>query len=415
MPRPKNPVPTYLYHKPTGQAYVRLPDEAGGRRTQYLGPYDSPESRVEYARVVAAMSVSPPTPEPAACAGPRPDFSVNEVLLAFWQHAERHYRRADGSVTNEVSQYRQTFRLLKAAYGSMSAWQFGPKAMKALRQQMIEAGWNRRLINQRVGRVRRVFKWAASEELLPAVYQSLATVGGLQAGRTEAKETGPVLPVADDHVRATLPFLRPAVRVMAQIQLLTGMRPGEVCQLRPCDLDMSGGVWLFRPGQYKTRHREKPRVVAVGPRAQALLAGITPADPTDYYFSPRRVVAELHAERAGSRRTAPRRGRAATGGRKQLTQRRPSGRYTVTAYGRAVRRAVERANARRERLAGAGNFDPVPRWFPNQLRHSHGTRVRHRFGLEAAQVALGHERADVTQVYAEKNQALAIRVAADMG
>lgn len=36
-------------------------------------------------------------------------------------------------------------------------------------------------------------------------------------------------------------------------------------------------------------------------------------------------------------------------------------------------------------------------------------------GPEAAQVALGHARADVTQLYAEKNLALAATVAAEMG
>ncbi len=55
------------------------------------------------------------------------------------------------------------------------------------------------------------------------------------------------------------------------------------------------------------------------------------------------------------------------------------------------------------------------RWHPNQLRHAHGTAVRERYCLEGAQVALGHERADVTQVYAEKNLALADRIAAEMG
>ena len=57
----------------------------------------------------------------------------------------------------------------------------------------------------------------------------------------------------------------------------------------------------------------------------------------------------------------------------------------------------------------------VPHWHPNQLRHTHGTEVRRRFGLEAAQVALGHERADVTQVYAERNLDLAVKVAAEVG
>ena len=90
-------------------------------------------------------------------------------------------------------------------------------------------------------------------------------------------------------------------------------------------------------------------------------------------------------------------------------------RYTVPSYDRAVSRGVEKANVRRGRLAGPGNYDAVPHWHPNQLRHAHGTEVRRRFGLEGAQVALGHERADVTQVYAERNSALAIEIATEIG
>jgi integrase len=55
------------------------------------------------------------------------------------------------------------------------------------------------------------------------------------------------------------------------------------------------------------------------------------------------------------------------------------------------------------------------RWHPNQLRHSFATRVRKQHGLEAAQVLLGHSRADVTQVYAERNEELAAKVAAKIG
>ena len=55
------------------------------------------------------------------------------------------------------------------------------------------------------------------------------------------------------------------------------------------------------------------------------------------------------------------------------------------------------------------------RWHPNQLRHLRATEVQRDFGLEAAQVALGHSRADVTQVYAERDLALAEKVAAEVG
>ena len=167
MPRPRKSVPTYAHHKPTDQAYVRVPDGSGGRRVIYLGKYDSPESRAEYARVVAELAVSRPAAAADRPAGRGPDVTVNEVLLGFWKHAERHYRRADGSPTNELSQYRQTFRLVKELYGHTPAREFGPLALKALRQAFIDAGWTRKLVNQRVGRVRRVLKWAASEQLVP--------------------------------------------------------------------------------------------------------------------------------------------------------------------------------------------------------------------------------------------------------
>jgi integrase len=415
MPRPKNPVPRYSHHKPSGRAYVRLPHGTGGRKTVYLGPYDSPESRAEYARLVAELLTAPPPVTPGAGGQ---SVTVNEVLLAFMRHADRHYRRSDGTATNELAQYRQTFRLVKELFGATAAGEFGPRSLKILRGRMIDIGWSRKLINQRVGRVRRAFKHAASEELIPVtVYQALTTVTGLQVGRTEARETDPVLPVAEEAVRATLPFLQPALRAMVRVQLLTGMRPGEVCQLRPRDLDATGAVWLYRPPQHKTLHRNKPRVVAIGPRAQELLAAFTPAEPTDYYFSPRRVVEGLHAERSAKRRTPRYRSHMERNAAQRVAtpKREPAAGYTVVSFGRAVRRAVERANARRQRLAGAGNFDAVPHWHPNQLRHAHATAVRHRYGLEAAQVALGHERADVTQVYAERNVALAVTVAAEMG
>ncbi|QDU21862.1 tyrosine-type recombinase/integrase [Urbifossiella limnaea] len=415
MPRPAS-FPSYRHHKPSGQAVVTIRAADGGRRDVYLGAYDSPESRREYARVVAELAV---VAVPDQVATPVTlDPSVDEVLHAFWRHAEAHYRRADGTPTNEISEYRQTFRHVRALYGPTPARGFGPLALKAVRQRMVDAGWSRRVVNARVGRVRRAFKWAASEELVPAaVPQALATVGGLQGGRTAAPERDPVKPVDPDHVRVTLPFLRPPVRGMVEVQLLTGMRPGEVCRLRPRDIDISGDVWVYRPGQHKTRHRGKAREVAVGPRARVVLERFTPADPDDYFFSPRRSVEAFRAERAAARKTPRYASHMARNAAVRVAspKRAAAERYTVPSYDRAVSRAVEKANIRRGQLAGVGNYDPVPHWHPNQLRHAHGTEVRRRYGLEAAQVALGHERADVTQVYAEKNLALATRVAAEIG
>jgi len=57
----------------------------------------------------------------------------------------------------------------------------------------------------------------------------------------------------------------------------------------------------------------------------------------------------------------------------------------------------------------------VKPWKQGQLRQIFATEVRARFGLEAAQVLLGHKKADVTQVYAESTLAKAMEAARAMG
>jgi integrase len=95
----------------------------------------------------------------------------------------------------------------------------------------------------------------------------------------------------------------------------------------------------------------------------------------------------------------------------------PGEHYVKDAYNRAICRAIEKANEKIIEEAGKAGIEPrpLPHWSPNQLRHSAATEIRRQFGLEAAQVVLGHSRADVTQVYAERDQALAAEVMRKIG
>lgn len=404
MPRRPNPVPTYRLHSASGQAVMTVRQPDGKRRDVYLGAYDSPESRAEYARLLQELAVQA-GPKPAdAPIGTRAALTVAEMLLAFWRHAQQHYRHPDGTPTSEIHSYRVAIRATRELYGHTLANEFGPLALKAIRKRLIDAGLSRPVINGRVARVRAMFKWGVSEELVPeTVYRALATVAGLQKGRTEAPEPPPVRPVAEAVVEATLPHLRPVVRAMVQVQLLTGMRPGEVCRLRPADVDTTAAVWVYRPERHKNAHRGKARAVAVGPKAQAILAEFTPADPGGYYFSPRQAVADQLAERSEKRVTKRWPSHMRRNAAKQVKARRrpPGGHYRPHSYAVAIARACDAAG--------------VAHWHPNQLRHAHGTMVRRRYGLEAAQVALGHEKADTTEIYAERNLDLAVRVAAEVG
>ena len=127
-------------------------------------------------------------------------------------------------------------------------------------------------------------------------------------------------------------------------------------------------------------------------------------------------VAAFHTARTEARVTPLYRSHAERNRRVRVTTPKlePQERYQTASYDRAIAEAVQRAN-RPLIEAGVDVELHVPHWHPNQLRHSHGTEVRRRFGLEAAQVARGHERADTTQIYAERNFELAVKVAETLG
>src|SRR5262249_19050092 len=149
----------------------------------------------------------------------------------------RDYYRGSGEVEN--LQY--ALRPLKEMYGRSAAAEFGPLKLKAVRQKMIDGALCRTEVNQRVGRIKRFFAWAVENELLPGtVLHALRAVRGLARGRTEARESEPVKPVPETYINATKEHLSPQVWAMIELQRYTGMRPGEVCVMRTCDIDTSG-------------------------------------------------------------------------------------------------------------------------------------------------------------------------------
>jgi len=402
MPSPRRSrTPSYRLHRPSGRAVVTL-----NGKDHYLGKHGTPESREAYDRLVAEWLAQGRQPlQPLA---PDDGPTIDDVLLAYWQHASAYYRKRTGEPTKEQGNLRLVLRRLRHLYGRTPAARFDSLALEALRDAMIRDGLCRTRINKDTDRVKRLFRWAATKRLVPvSVCQLLGTVAGLRAGRTAAKERDPVKPVADEHVRATLPCLSPQVAAMIQLQRLTGMRPGEVTLIRGTDVDRSGDIWLYRPGSdrgphgaHKTAWRERDRVIPQGPKAQAVLRPWLRADPAEYLFQPREARAAYNAQRRARRKSkVPPSQQQRTP--KKNPKKQPGDRYRDSSYAQAVAKGCRKAG--------------VPRWSPNQLRHSHATEVRRRFGLEAAQVVLGHARADVTQVYAERDLSLAVEVAAAVG
>lgn len=400
MPRLVDAVPKYRRHRASGQAIVTV-----SGRDHYLGPWKSRASRVEYDRLVGEwIAAGRPSHVPSASH----DLTIVELVRDYWEFAQRYYRK-NGRPTNELPGLLTALRTLKAHYGHTRAADFGPLALKALREKFVEAGHSRGYVNQNVGRLKRMFRWAASEEKLGVTaYQALATVSGLRSGKTEARESAPVLPVSDFVVEQTLPYLPEVVADMVRLQRLTGARPGEICSVRPCDVDTSASVWCYVPDSHKTQHHGRERRIYIGPRGQDVLRSYLLRDKSSFCFVPAESEARRNAERR-ERRKSPMTPSQAARRPKRRPLRSAGKKYANDAYRRAITRAVELANRERK------EHDKLPNWKPNQLRHAAATEIRRQYGLEAAQVALGHASADITQVYAERDQSKAIEVARAIG
>ncbi|MEO8269712.1 MAG: hypothetical protein ABI557_08330, partial [Aureliella sp.] len=111
----------------------------------------------------------------------------------------REYCRKHGKITREASIIDDAIRILRKHYATVFLDDFGPIAMEPLREKMIsQLNWSRNHINKQVSRLVRIFKWAASKELVdPKVPMALAALSGLKKGRCEAKETKGVSCVDD--------------------------------------------------------------------------------------------------------------------------------------------------------------------------------------------------------------------------
>jgi integrase len=417
MPRLVQALPRYRKHRASGQAVVTL-----NGVDFYLGPHGTKASRQEYDRAVAEwLANGRQAPTPAA------GLSVLELIDRFWTFAAQHYVK-DGEPTGEIGALRAALKPVYDLYGPTPAANFGPLALEAVRGRMVAAGWSRGTVNRSVNRVRRLFRWGVSKQLIPAgVAQALEAVDGLRRGRTEAPEAPPVLPVDVATVDATLEHLPPIVADMVRLQRLTGMRPAEVCILRPRDLDRSGDVWMYRPESHKTEHHGRERVVYIGPRAQSVLLRYLARDAETFCFRPCDSMAKHLAARRDARQTPENVGNRPGSNRVRRPRRQAGERYDVDAYRRAIHRAADKAFphpdlstiARREltadQAAELAAWQSTRRWSPNQLRHAAATDVRRDFGLEAAQVVLGHAAANVTQVYAERDAAKGREVAKAIG
>lgn len=376
---PPRPCPLLKTHPTTRQAYSRWMAH-GKEHWRYFGAAGSEDAAAAYRRFQMEWVARGAPPPPAG-----DKLFVCELVEQYLAHVDRHYVK-EGRPTSERHAQRAAIGVLAGLYPDVPVAEFRAAHLRAVVAAMIDRGWSRKTINGHKWRVTNCFSWGVGQDLVPPeVHQRLLHVENLERGRTTAPEYPRVLAAPAADVEATIPHLhgqenrRAVLEAMVRAHLVLGCRPHELCAMRAESIDRAAGdgLWCFRFEEHKNLHREAaPRAknIWIGERAQALI--------------------RPHLDAAGA--SGPVWVLPPVGKGKRAT---PVGRGL---YARLVAAACERAG--------------VAPWTPHQLRHNRATEVERRYESDAhAAAAIGDTPRVAAEVYVDPNDAVARRIARELG
>ena len=407
MSRPRSKVPQLRYHI-SGQSVVSIDG-----KDFYLGKHESAESVVKHAVLISAYqsgglklpdgfdqetlylrakALETMPNELVASHQASLPILVKHVTASYRVHLKKTYANSKADLARRLGICND----IDNHDGSLQAKAYGPKALQRQRDRWVDSGKSRNYCNTLTNNAVRMFRFAVGEELVDSsVWERLKSIEPLREGQTEAPETSPVRPVALADVRATAKELPPVLKAMVRIQVATGMRPSELCGMRPGDIDRAGTEWMYRPPHHKNKRKGKSRAIPILGDAKEALIDYMNRHPEAFCFSPSESVAWQNANKRANRQTKVQPSQLDRS--KENPEVQAGDAYTPTSYRRAITRAATRAK--------------VSPWFPYQLRHLNLTEIRDSLGVEHAQAMGGHSRIDMTEVYAKVSEAKAIEAA----
>jgi integrase len=307
----------------------------------------------------------------AAQDAPAPKYPVEQLCKDYFAEIQKRYIGPDGKHTTSVNRHKVMLESFAAMYGTEEADDVTAGKVAAWLEGFIAKGTRKRggkgtktkhTVNLALSYLKRMYRWAATYRgVNPNTAGAVNLVQALGANHPDVRKKEPIRAVTLETVDATCKRLPSPLREMVRIQWWTGMRPGEALSLRPCDLNTTDDVWVYRPAHHKTSWRGKERFIVIGPEAKSILKPLLPAK-TDARVFP--VI-------------------------------------TGQSYRRSLREAAKAAG--------------VKAWTPNQLRHALATRIRMVKGAQAVTDLLGHSNLNQQQVYVDDALERAKRIAREVG
>lgn len=348
--------PKYRRHS-SGRAYI----EVAGLRHFLPGKFDSETSRREYHRIISNLTGM------GLFAWPK-DHSkatIRELCRCFMD-----YCHAKGLATATIYAYDDALSGFIKRCGDKPAATIDAKMIRENRGRAILQGSSAATVQRNERVIRRAIRWGVSHEFVPlAVLQSVLTVDPVCGLSVLDPDRLPVESVPLHTVYETTNKMPNYLARMVQLQFFAGCRTSSLVRMRSKQITrFTRGPWKWKPWHKMRRNGEL--VIWLGPIAKSILHEVWQDDPSAYFF-------------------------------RATVKNKPHIHMTEKSYANSIRYYQQKHN--------------LTPWTPHQLRHSFAERVREKFGIEAAQAALGVKNLKTAEIYSGKQEQTAIRVADAIG
>ncbi|MFC1634035.1 tyrosine-type recombinase/integrase [Planctomycetota bacterium] len=347
---------------------------------------------------------------------PNKQITVKELLQKYRNHASKTIAKVDSNKKHPDYTFIDRVDKFLKPYMDWPAKDFGPDELLAVQKAMIqhryciggkEKRYTRRGINDNINWIRKIWKWGMGRCIVTAEQvQGFEEVKPLRIGTSLAPDNVKRKRVTEEELENVINCLGSVVGDMLSIISYTGMRPSEVCKIRPYDIIRDDkDCWLYIPGRdhspvgkHKTMRFERTKVIPLAGESQDVLKKrIKDFNSKDFIFSPKETVAELIAKKARERKTPLSCGNRPGTNRKDHPMIKPRDCYDHHTLRRACQRACKKAG--------------VELFVPYDLRRSMATRTRATLGKEATKVLLGHAKTSTTEIYLLEEVQEAVKVA----
>lgn len=349
---------------------------------------------------------------------PTNTYTIKEFLERYDLYAKQTLRKVTSNGEHPDQVFVKRVMTFLGHYEHWPVTDFGPDELFKVQQALLAheyqtsdkvKPYTRRGINDTVNWIKRIWKWGLGRGIVTIQHvQALEEVKPLRMG--EAPDKIKRNRVTQEEFQRVLDCLNRVVGDMLKIIWHTGMRPYEVCNMRPYDLLTDDPeCWLYIPGRdtgpvgkHKTMRFDRVKAIPLTQKSQEILTPrMNGLDAKDYIFSPKDAVQESLQKKAASRKTALKWGNSPGTNVKEHPMIKPGVKYDHNTLRRACQRACVKAD--------------VEVFVPYDLRRTMATRTRATLNKEAAKVLLGHADTVTTEIYLLEEVQEMMKVAKALG